>query len=155
MQCASSTTICCRRPWACTSSKTRRWDDLALLKPSILSGDKYKTRSWEVLNWSKVRFSAALPTPAPRHPALMPFAESALICSCINAANGESTTVTPLARTAGNWKSMLLPAPVGKHATTSRPRSTSVNTCACIPRKSLNPQTSNITLFKESRLWDL
>ena len=66
----------------------------------------------------------------------MPLALRAATWSCMSEMSGETTMVNPPRTSAGSWKQMDFPPPVGRTARVSRPASTDCTTRRWAGRKS-------------------
>ena len=71
-------------------------------------------------------------------------------CSAISAISGEITTVTPCETSAGSWKQMDLPPPVGTSTSASPPPSTRRITLSCGARNARWPNVRRSTASKAS-----
>src|SRR2546422_675412 len=72
----------------------------------------------------------------------MPRRRSAATWSCISEINGETTSVSPRAKSAGSWKHNDFPAPVGRTARTFRPASKGPSTLSWCTRNAAWPNRS-------------
>src|SRR4249920_3517711 len=66
--------------------------------------------------------------------------------------SGEITTAVPGRHSAGTWKQILLPPPVGASTSASPPATTWRTTCSCWPRKPRKPNTRRSTAAGSSQV---
>ena len=103
--------------------------------PSSRSGETYSRSSCCSIRSRVVLRASAGSRSECSAPAATPSWRSAATWSSISAISGEITTAVPGRHSAGTWKQMLLPPPVGASTSASPPATTWRTTCSCWPRK--------------------